>query len=150
MKIHTPDDGRVKFTVVAEKWEKAKTLITVQRKHVNEAVAGQEDAEQDGHAAAASRDRGDCAAKVPDEGIQTRPRKPPDAGCLKLRRVGPGLLKPGPVLMNPYGENDELHDIENEFVYTDGDTMADEGGGMAKDDDGRGGIRVPVQVDAHV
>jgi hypothetical protein len=154
--INTSDDGRVKVTVVAdmsEKREKAKTPITVQREHVHEAVAGQEDAEQDGrddHAAAASQDRGDGAAEVLDEGIQTRPRKPPDAGCLKPRRVGPGLMEPGPILVNPGGDDDELNDIENEFVYMEGDTMADEGGGMANDDDGRGGVRVPVQVDAHV
>jgi hypothetical protein len=90
MKIHTSGDESVMFAVVAdmsEKREKAK--ITVQKEHVHEAVAGQENADQDGRddcAAATSRDRGDGAANAPDEGTQTRPRKPPNAGCLKLRR----------------------------------------------------------------
>ena len=130
------------------KREKAETQITVQIEHVHEAVAGQEDADQDSHddhAATASQDRGDGTTKVPDEGIQTRPKKPPDAGCLKLKRVGPGLLKngiqlihlmlmlypmimkSGPVLMNTNGDDNELHDIEYEFVYTEGDTMGDVG-----------------------
>ena len=120
----------------------------MQRERVHEAVAGQEDADQecrDDHVAAANRDTGDGAAKVPDEGIQTRPRKPPDAGCLKLKRVGPGLLKTGillihlmlmlypmimksgPVLMDTNVDDNELHDIDYEFVYTEGDTMGDAG-----------------------
>ena len=52
--------------------------------------------------------------------IQTRPKKPPDAGYLKLKRVGPG-----PVLMNTYGDDNGLH--EEEFVYTERDTMGDMG-----------------------
>ena len=114
--------------------DKAETPLTVQTEHVHEAVAEQEDADQDDsndHVAAASRDRGDGAAKFPDEGIQKRPKKPPDAGCLKLKRVGPGLLKigillmhlflllliiSGPVQMNTYVGDDELHTSENESV----------------------------------
>ena len=81
---------------MSEKREEAEPSITVQAEHVHETVAGQEDADQDGHddhAATATREKGDGAEKIPDEGIQTRPRKPPDTGCLKLKRVNPGLLK---------------------------------------------------------
>ena len=68
----------------------------------HEAVTGQEDADHydcDDHVATASQNRGDGAAKVPDVGMETRLRKPPDAGCLKLKRFGPGLLKTGILLM---------------------------------------------------
>ena len=45
--------------------------------------------------ATVSRNRGDGAAKVSDEGIKTRPKKPPDAGCTKLKIIDPGLLNTG-------------------------------------------------------
>jgi hypothetical protein len=38
--------------------------------------------------------------------------------------------------MNPCVDDDEFPGIENEFVYTEGDTMADEGGCMTKAKDG--------------
>jgi hypothetical protein len=81
-----------------EKKRKAETPTIMQREQVHETIAGQEDDDQDGsddHAAGASGGRGDGAAKFPDEGIQERPKKPPDAGYFKLKRVGPGMLKTG-------------------------------------------------------
>ena len=88
---------------MSEKREKAETLISVQTEHVHEAVTGQEDADQDGHddhPATATRDKGDGAENFPDEEIQTRPKKPPDTGCEKLKRIIPGLLKTGILLVN--------------------------------------------------
>ena len=143
------DDGGVRFTDVTnmpEKKEKAETSTTVHREHVPEAIAGQDDADQEGrddHVAKANPDNGDEATKLTDVDIQTRPKKPPDAGYLKLKRVGPGLLKTGillmhimlmmnpmiivsgPVLMNTYGDDNRLH--EEEFVYTERGTMGDMG-----------------------
>jgi hypothetical protein len=49
--------------------DRAETPITVQTEHVHKAVTGQEDADQDGrddHNAAASRERGDGGANIPD------------------------------------------------------------------------------------
>ena len=143
------DDRGDRFIDVADmsvKREKAETPTTVQREHVPEAIAGQDDVDQEGrddHVAKANPDNGDEATKLTDVDIQTRPKKPPDAGYLKLERVGPGLLKTGillmhimlmmnpmiivsgPVLMNTYGDDNRLH--EEEFVYTERDTMGDMG-----------------------
>ena len=85
-----------------EKRGKAETPTTVKREHVHKAIAGQEDADQEGrddHVAKANPVNGDEATKLPDVEIQTRPKKPPDAGYLKQKRVGPGLLKTGILLM---------------------------------------------------
>jgi hypothetical protein len=124
---------------------------------------------------AAEDSPGDGAEKAPDE---ERPRKPPDTGCLKLK--GPGLLKTGillihlmfimhpmissPVLTDTSGDDNKLNDTEYEFVYTERDTMGDEGvvymktelcpmGGLdnilrfEKPVDSGGGVCVMVQVD---
>ena len=74
----------------------------MQREHVHEAAAGQEDADQEGcddHVDKASQDKGDGAARVPDVGTQTRPRKPPDVVCIKLKKIAPGLLRTGILMM---------------------------------------------------
>ena len=57
---------------------------------------GGDDEEQEGsddHVAEASQYKGDGVARVPDMGTQTRPKKPPDAGGVKLQKIGPGLLR---------------------------------------------------------
>jgi hypothetical protein len=68
---------------------------TAQREHVHEAIAGQEDADQgrDDRVSVANQDKGDGATKISDVEKLTRPRKPPDAGCTKLKMIHPGLLK---------------------------------------------------------
>jgi hypothetical protein len=166
------DDEGVRFTDVTnmpEKRGKAETPTIVQREHVHKAIAGQEVADQDGgndHAAAVSRDRGNGAAKFPDEGIQERPKKPPDAGCIKLKRVGPGMMKTGillihlllmldpmimisgPVLMNIYVGDGELHASEKEFVYTEGNIM-DGGGNVAVPVNDSGGT-APIKADGGI
>ena len=104
--------------------------------------------------------------QVPEVERQTRPRKPPDAGCLKLKKIGPVMLKAGfmltllmlmmttrilimkmigtlkktrfvmmypmmmisgPVLMETCGDDNESHDIEDEFVYTEEESKGDVG-----------------------
>ena len=81
--------------------KRAETQTILQSKHVHEAHAVQHNADQEGcdeHDAAAGQDRVDDfedATQVPEVERQTRPRKPPDAGCLKLKKFGPVLLKTG-------------------------------------------------------
>ena len=140
-------DGVQDIKDMSKKREKAEIPITMQKEHVHEAVTGQV-ADQDGHddhPATATRDKGDGAENFPDEVIQTRPKKPPDTGCEKLKRIIPGLLKTGillvnlmltlypiimisgPVLMDTSGDDDKLKNIECEFVYLEKDTMGDVG-----------------------
>ena len=138
---------------------RTKTPTTVQRERIQEAPAVQQEADQEG------RDV-DGAAQVPDVGRQTRPRKPPDAECLNLKKIVPVMLKTGfmlmllmlmminpilimkktgtlmktrsvmmypmmmisgPVLMETYGDDNESHDIEDEFVYTEEESKGDVG-----------------------
>ena len=129
---------------MSEKREEAEPPITVQTENVHDAVAGQENADQDGHddhAVTATRDQGDGAENIPYEEIQTRPRKPSDTECLKLKKINPGLLMTGillirlmlmmnpmimisgPVRMDTYGGGNKLNDIEYKFVYTEKNTM---------------------------
>jgi hypothetical protein len=145
------DDGGVRLTDVTkmpEKRGKAETPTIVQREYVHKAIAGQEATDPDGsddRAAAASRDGGDEVVKFPDEGIQKRPKKPPDDGCFQMKRVGLGMLKTGiilmhllfmmepmiiiagPVVMNNYVGDFELHASEKEFVNTEENIMCDTG-----------------------
>jgi hypothetical protein len=98
-----------------EKRGKAETPTTVQREHVPEAIAGQDDADQEGrddHVAKANPDNGDEATKLLDVEIQTRPKKPM-------------IMVFGPVLMNTYGDDNGLP--EEEFVYMERDIMGDMG-----------------------
>ena len=145
------DDGGVRLTDVTkmpEKRGKAETPTIVQREYVHKAIAGQEATDPDGsddRAAAASRDGGDEVVKFPDEGIQKRPKKPPDDGCFQMKRVGLGMLKTGiilmhllfmmepmiiiagPVVMNNYVGDFELHASEKAFVNTEENIMCDTG-----------------------
>ena len=133
-------------TDMPEKMQKAKAPIIVQNEQGYEAIAGQADADQDGsddNAAAAGRDRGDGTQKFPDEETRERPKKPPDAGCFRMKGIGPRILKTGillmhlllmmvpmimisgPAMMNNYVGDYKLQASEKESVYTERDTMSD-------------------------
>ena len=100
--------------------ERAETPTILQRKRVHEAAAVQHNAVQEGcdeHDAAAGQDQVDDvenATQVPEVERQTRPRKPPDAGCLKLKKIGPVMLKAGfmpikdSVVMNMWDDMKQL------------------------------------------
>ena len=69
------------------------------------------------HADTATRDKGDGAENIPVEEIQPRPRKPPDTGCIILKRINPGVLMNPmimmsvPVLMDTSGYDNGLNDV---------------------------------------
>ena len=146
--IAVEETAAKKPIMAGENKETTEQHYTVRTEHVPGAVAEQEDDDQDGHedlTATATQDKGDGAGNIPAEEIQTRPRKPPDTGCVNLKRINRGLLMTGillihlmlrmnpmitisgPVLMDTSCDDNAFDDIEYEFVYTEKDTMGDVG-----------------------